>query len=890
MLTVVKVSVAQGAVYARYLEGRTAPSAAGDYYLRDGERVEAPGRWMLGARGAAALGVEGVGAPVDPHVFRALMSVVNPANGGPLRRVGGNGSAVGAIDCTFSAPKSVSAVWALASPELRSGMEAAHERAVDAALQYALEVVPMVRRRVNPGTVVRELASEVVATSWRHTTARAVEGRPPDPQLHSHVLVHAAVRGDGEVVAVESRALFVHQRELGAAYRNVLAAELDRLGFAIERGTGRGGRFFELAGVPASLREAWSSRHRQVRDAIRARLERKRAELVAGASGRLPNGVGVPEAPTALSPAEERVIALESRAAKETLRTEGDLDRAWWETTREHDLDAQSVEQLRGGILTRPADATIDKTVATALTEFEATFAAREARATALERTSGLGLEAAHGALSRLSRRGELFAMGDGRLTTRAHRARERETVELARGLAADRVGPIDPAVTHHELAALGDRLKADGGALSGEQTRAVRAGCSDRQLLVIEGQAGTGKSTVLAAVARAHQRAGRRIVVTSTGALAAERLTADLRAVGVDARGYSTAALKAHAAHGRLRLDETTTVIHDEAALASTREQHWLFSAVNEGGARLIAVGDPSQSQPVGAGGLWPHIEHAARRHAAHITLTDIRRSRDPGDRRDQALWRAGRHARSLAGYDRRGRLTIAQSHREAEDAALEAAYADRRNGRHTLVICETSNEHLDELNARAQAIRHEHGELGPHTLALARRPYGLRAGDSLQIRSGTRHPRLGRLNNGITGHVLDVDPDGKHATIRFADGRSAHWTRQHLDDADVRLGYVQHPFPAQGTTSDTTHLITGQHPTQHGTYVALTRARDQTQLYSSREHLRLDAVDGVTNVVEALSCSVARDEPAVPSLGTPLAHERRIERLLQLDGIVDD
>jgi hypothetical protein len=36
-------------------------SAAGDYYLRDGERVEAPGRWVLGRVGAGAIGVEGAG-------------------------------------------------------------------------------------------------------------------------------------------------------------------------------------------------------------------------------------------------------------------------------------------------------------------------------------------------------------------------------------------------------------------------------------------------------------------------------------------------------------------------------------------------------------------------------------------------------------------------------------------------------------------------------------------------------------------------------------------------------------------------------------------------------------------------------------------------------------
>jgi TrwC relaxase len=96
-------------------------------------------------------------------------------------------------------------VWALGGPELRERLEVAHESAVDAAVAHAIEFVPMVRRRVDRETVVRE--------------------RPPDPQLHSHVLVHAAVRGDGEVVAAESRAWLVHQREVGAAYRNPLVED-----------------------------------------------------------------------------------------------------------------------------------------------------------------------------------------------------------------------------------------------------------------------------------------------------------------------------------------------------------------------------------------------------------------------------------------------------------------------------------------------------------------------------------------------------------------------------------------------------------------------------------------------------------------------------------------
>jgi hypothetical protein len=55
-----------------------------------------------------------------------------------------------------------------------------------------------------------------------------------------------------------------------------------------------------------------------------------------------------------------------------------------------------------------------------------------------------------------------------------------------------------------------------------------------------------------------------------------------------------------------------------------------------------------------------------------------------------------------------------------------------------------------------------------------------------------------------------------------------------QQLDRADVRLAYVQHPFPAQGRTSDTAHLIVAERATQEGSYVGLTRARDRTMIYA--------------------------------------------------------
>ncbi len=145
--------------------------------------MEAPGRWVLGEQGAKALGVDASRA-VDPEDFREVMAVRNPATGEMLRSGGAGGEAVAAIDATFSAPKSVSAVWALSSPELRAGLEAAQESAVDATLAHATEYVPMVRRRLDRATVVRETPAELLASSWRHTTARAVAGRAPDRRRH----------------------------------------------------------------------------------------------------------------------------------------------------------------------------------------------------------------------------------------------------------------------------------------------------------------------------------------------------------------------------------------------------------------------------------------------------------------------------------------------------------------------------------------------------------------------------------------------------------------------------------------------------------------------------------------------------------------------------------
>lgn len=876
MLILAKITGTSAGGYAGYLEGKTQAPELGDYYLKDGERTEAPGRW---AQGAGQFGLD-PDRPVTGRQLRTLMSVRRPDTGEQLRRAGASGEVVAALDAAFSAPKSVSAAWALAAPGLRERIEAAHETAIDRALDHATRQVPMLRRRDGQGGVVHEKAAGLVATSWRHTTARAVDGRAPDPQLHSHVPAARggargrAARGDrfARVAGAPARG------RRGVPHRACPRAAA--LGFAVRRGTGRGGRYFELDAIPQALLDRWSSRHHQVHAAIRQRLVEQEQILEAAmkrggsAATRAAEQLKALRQNGQLSPAQERLMGTITRSQK-TPVTVTDLDAEWRRTALRLGVSRERIEVLRRQPATLLAPAS-PRELLDALTEFDATFPARDARAVALERSAGQPIGAAIEQLSELRAREDILVLADGTATTRRHRGRERTVVAIAGRLAARQLDPLPAATIARETKRLDTELAQAGGQLSDEQRAAIHVACGTSPLVIIEGQAGTGKSTTLTGIARAHQAVGREILLTSTAAQAAERLARDLADHGVNSQAYSTAALNVAITHERVTLTPQTTIIHDEAALASTSEQLQLLEAVESSGARLISVGDPRQNQPVGAGGLWNHIEHAAQLAGANVKLTRNQRARDPADRRDQALLRDGHAEQAVHGYHARDRVHVHHDPRRVEDQALDAAHADRTQGRTTIVIAQTSNEHLDPLNARAQAIRHQAGELSEHSLPVPGRPYQLHEGDLVHIRHTIQHPDHGPLRNGIAGRIAAIDADTRTLDLQLDNAVMLTLTETQAADADLRLAYVQHPFPAQGQTTDTTHLIIGEHATREGTYVGLTRARHSTNIYATDNPELEPGSDPLHELAERIS----RTEPDVPSIHTPLAHETALSR----------
>jgi conjugative relaxase-like TrwC/TraI family protein len=116
-----------------------------DYYSRDGEP---PGGWA--GRGAERLSLVG---PVTHAEFDAALRGVDPKTGERLAQVGGRGREHSAgWDMTFSAPKSVSVLWALSEGHDREMIERAHRSAVLAATAH-LEGTAGWARRGRGGSV-----------------------------------------------------------------------------------------------------------------------------------------------------------------------------------------------------------------------------------------------------------------------------------------------------------------------------------------------------------------------------------------------------------------------------------------------------------------------------------------------------------------------------------------------------------------------------------------------------------------------------------------------------------------------------------------------------------------------------------------------------------------
>jgi conjugative relaxase-like TrwC/TraI family protein len=844
MQTTHKISGDSAVGYATYL---TSASDRGDYYTgSDGSGADdgaalAPSRW----HGSPALLAE-LGLAPDRQVERedlaSLMRGVSPADGHELRRRGGDGSRVAGIDMTFSAPKSVSALWAVSSSYERARIEAAHSRAVAGTVVRIERDVELLRSRVQ-GELRWQRAERLLAAEFVHTSSRLTRdqerGGVPDPQLHSHVLVLGAERLNGRFAAVDSRELFRSARANGAWYRAELACGLQELGLEIRGRSGKDGRYFEVAGVPEKLSERWSMRGTEIERAARAFRRRYGREPRAGELGS---------------------ITIGTRGTK-TRAPAVNVDQAWRAVGEEYGLTRHRAQGLYSLERDTTGNRDLERELLADLTRSHATVSDRDLHARAYELAAGVTHpQEADAVVADMTHSGELVALADGRWTTRELREREQLTLRLAQSRAYERITPVGRSSICESRLEVQSEI---GGVLSAEQRSAIDTITGEGGVNVLVGQAGTGKGVVIRAAAGAWQREGYQVIGTAVAGATAERLSSDAALE----RSVTTDALIARVENGSLQLDSRTIVVMDEAGMADTNRLARLTEMTAQRQSKLVLVGDQAQLPSIGAGGMFDELQ----KHVPKAELAEVKRATHAWEREAWKQVRAGEAERALAAYQAHERLHISDTRADAAELMVDNWDQVRHEhpaGR-SVMLTDASNVELDRINALAQERRARAGELGASSVELPGCSYGLSAGDEVIFTAALRQPGRPRIENGTPGTVIEASEPHRLSI----ETKGAHRREVSLDTEefkDLRLAYAQHVYKAQGRTVDRAFVLTGGwHTDRERAYVAVTRAKERTDMYVSREDLGEQGMDAgaIERLGEAMAKSHAEEASVTAS-----------------------
>ena len=731
---------------------------ARENYYTEGDRVR--GEWQ--GKLAERYGLRG---EVGEQQFARLSEGQHPETGEQLVKhqtareyVNANGDTVRSMehragwDATFSAPKSVS-LTALVGGDDR--VRDAHRESVRVALD---EMEKYAQARMG-GNVPAQTTGEWAVAKFEHDSSRPVDGYAA-PQLHTHAVVfNVTETADGQARALQPQELYKTQQYATAVYRSELAARLQQIGYEIERGAhGQP----EIRGYTQEYLEASSPRRQQIEEHLET-------------AGR--RGAGAAQ-----------IAAHQTRDEKQALSHE-EVRARHQQVAAEHGQQSQRViaeAAQRPGVELRPEQSQI---------------AAQHGMSYARER--GMEREAVADERS-LMRDALRHTMGEVRLPElRAEFERRVESHELI-GVER-RPGLAGRAFTTGEMQGyereLIERMKlgqdtrevlAEGHArqqameqhphLSVSQRHAVEEVLTSRdQMMALEGVAGAGKTTSLAAVREAAVYAGYHV----EGLVPTSRAAQKLAEAGMEAQ-----TLQRHLARGEQPDDgQKRLYVVDESSMASTKQMHTFVERLKEND-RVLFVGDVRQHEAVEAGRPYAQLQEAGMRTAR---LDEIIRQKEPALKEAVGQLARGEVQEAIGNLNSQGRV---HEIKDRVERIGEIAREYVRSPERTLVVS-PDNESRRELNGQIHRAMQSDGKVSNdeqrvHVLyarqdvtgADRQHAQNYERGDVLRYSKGSKP--LG-IEAGEYARVAHVDRDSNTLTVKRQSGEELSYDPRRLQGVTV-------------------------------------------------------------------------------------------------------
>ena len=366
-------------------------------------------------------------------------------------------------------------------------------------------------------------------------------------------------------------------------------------------------------------------------------------------------------------------------------------------------------------------------------------------------------------------------------------------------------------------------RAEARGLVLSGEQAEALAHITDGRDLGVVVGYAGTGKSAMLGVAREAWEAAGYEVRGVALSGIAAENLES-----GSGIASRTIASLEHGWGQGRDVLTSRDVLVIDEAGMVGTRQLERVLSHAAEAGAKVVLVGDPQQLQSIEAGAAFRSI---FERHGG-AEIGEVRRQREDWQRDATRDLATGKVAQALGAYRTQGMVHEAESREQARGDLIERWDRDRQaSPDRSRIILTHTNDEVRELNEAARARMRAAGDLGHEArVTVERGARTFASGDRVMFLQNERG--LG-VKNGTLGTIEQVS--AQSMTVQTDDGRSVRFDLKDYDRIDH--GYAATIHKAQGMTVDRAHVLATPGMDAHSSYVALSRHRDGVELNYGRD-----------------------------------------------------
>lgn len=710
MLSMTKVSAGMAGSYYK----------KDDYYLQEGI-----GEWQ--GKLADKLGLD---LNIKENDFSALINGKDPNGNFSIKSGGHENKHLAGTDLTFSAPKSVSVAGLVLGDK---NVIEAHKDAVQKSLSYMEDNLINVRQKLDGNKVEIHQTDNMLAGKFLHVTSRE-----HDPQLHTHCLImNMSQNANGDHRAIHYGDLYDNKMNMGQIYRNELAKNLMDLGYSIKTDS-KG--FFEIDGIDPKILDNFSKRSEQIKNS----LDDLRVMY-----------------PNLSEPQLKEMAALDSRSSKE-VKTYEELKGKWDKELQGIGIDKNDLkEQIANTVKQEKTYENVEyliKDTINLVTDKEASFS-KEAFFSIASKLS-LGEYGLADIKTGFEKHNEIIQLKNGQFTTLEMKNKEhgivnavldtKNTTSAIMNSSLD----INCNIKNYEI--------KKGFELTSDQVNAVSHILSSKdKIIAIQGDAGTGKTTMLDALRTSLSDKD----ITLHGMSFTGKAASEIE----DASGIQSSTL---ASFMNQDLDETKNkmFIIDEASMLSIHDMDKLLKKADDK-TKIVLIGDTKQLQSIGAGKIFSSLQEKNAIDTVRMSQTQRQVTEDyksiVKDIADKKMHEA------YEKIDKSGKIHEIHD----KDKRTDKIAQEYTKNPHNTIVVTTSNKDRRELNTKIRDLLKSEGVIKKSGEKLTLREdknlsdvdkrfsHGYDIGNLV---INTKEGVLGKL--GQEGKVINVDEKNHKITVELS------------------------------------------------------------------------------------------------------------------------